>query len=187
MSLHAGVRRSRSPSGRSTIHAFQQLWREDDRAGFRIECSSGTYVRSLIADLGDAYTLELRRTRIGPFDVADADPERVIPLAEALGMFRSAVLSGDAARRAVHGVAVAAGGGSARPRAPVGSSPQPPSEVLLLDARRPDRPRRGARGRPAEARRRLPGVKITKLPTRSRARGASPSAPSTACTGATAR
>ena len=39
---------------------------------FAIECGSGTYVRSLIADLGDAYCLELRRTRIGPFDVADA-------------------------------------------------------------------------------------------------------------------
>jgi tRNA pseudouridine55 synthase len=29
-------------------------------------------VRSLIADLGDAYCLQLRRTAIGPFDVRDA-------------------------------------------------------------------------------------------------------------------
>jgi tRNA pseudouridine55 synthase len=43
-----------------------------ERAAFLIECSSGTYVRSLIADLHDAYCLELRRTAIGPFDVADA-------------------------------------------------------------------------------------------------------------------
>jgi tRNA pseudouridine55 synthase len=57
-----------------TIHRFEQLWREGERAGFLIECSSGTYVRSLIADLGDAYCLELRRTAIGPFDVADAIP-----------------------------------------------------------------------------------------------------------------
>ena len=42
------------------------------RAAFAIECGSGTYVRSLIADLGDAYCLELRRTAIGPFEVADA-------------------------------------------------------------------------------------------------------------------
>jgi tRNA pseudouridine55 synthase len=35
---------------------------------------SGTYVRSLIADLNDAYCLELRRTGIGPFEVADAVP-----------------------------------------------------------------------------------------------------------------
>ncbi|HEY8303582.1 MAG TPA: tRNA pseudouridine(55) synthase TruB [Solirubrobacteraceae bacterium] len=55
-----------------TVSRFEQDWREGERAGYRIECSSGTYVRSLIADLGDAYCEELRRTAIGPFDVADA-------------------------------------------------------------------------------------------------------------------
>lgn len=57
-----------------TVTRFEQLWREQPdpvdrtvRAGFAIDCSSGTYVRSLIADLGDAYCLELRRTAIGPF------------------------------------------------------------------------------------------------------------------------
>jgi tRNA pseudouridine55 synthase len=62
-----------------SVHRFEQLWRAPDaeqpgleRAGFEIECGSGTYVRSLISDLGDAYCLELRRTAIGPFEVADA-------------------------------------------------------------------------------------------------------------------
>jgi tRNA pseudouridine55 synthase len=62
-----------------TVHRFEQTWREPDpqhpgleRAGYSIECGSGTYVRSLIADLGDAYCLELRRTAIGPFEVGDA-------------------------------------------------------------------------------------------------------------------
>jgi tRNA pseudouridine55 synthase len=55
-----------------SVSRFEQLWREGARAGFLIECSSGTYVRSLIADLGDAYCEELRRTAIGPFDVAEA-------------------------------------------------------------------------------------------------------------------
>jgi tRNA pseudouridine55 synthase len=62
-----------------TVHSFEQTWREPDprhpgleRAGYNIECGSGTYVRSLIADLGDAYCLELRRTAIGPFEVRDA-------------------------------------------------------------------------------------------------------------------
>ncbi len=36
------------------------------RAGFQIECGSGTYVRSLIADLGDAYCLELQAHRDRP-------------------------------------------------------------------------------------------------------------------------
>jgi tRNA pseudouridine55 synthase len=65
-----------------TVTRFEQLWREPARppdrparAGFEIECSSGTYVRSLIADLGDAYCEELRRSAIGPFEVIDAvDP-----------------------------------------------------------------------------------------------------------------
>jgi tRNA pseudouridine55 synthase len=62
-----------------TVTRFEQIWREDDpehpglqRASFEIECGSGTYVRSLIADLHDAYCLQLRRTAIGPFSVDDA-------------------------------------------------------------------------------------------------------------------
>jgi tRNA pseudouridine55 synthase len=66
-----------------TVHSFRQVWRDPGpegdqegypRAAFQIECGSGTYVRSLIADLGDAYCLTLRRTAIGPFTVADAVP-----------------------------------------------------------------------------------------------------------------
>ncbi len=85
-----------------SVYRFEQRWREHDtaagelpRAAYEIECGSGTYVRSLIADLGDAYCLELRRTAIGPFAVSDAvappprgqpwrDPP-VIPLQQALG------------------------------------------------------------------------------------------------------
>lgn len=61
-----------------TVSRFEQLWREGERAGYLIECSSGTYVRSLIADLGDAYCQELRRTAIGPFELtqASAPPPR---------------------------------------------------------------------------------------------------------------
>jgi tRNA pseudouridine55 synthase len=67
-----------------SVYRFEQLWRadadpadpqrlgEEGRAEYLIECSTGTYVRSLIADLNDAYCLELRRTAIGPFDVRDA-------------------------------------------------------------------------------------------------------------------
>ncbi len=55
-----------------TVSRFEQVWRESERAGYLIECSSGTYVRSLIADLGDAYCEELRRTAIGPFELVQA-------------------------------------------------------------------------------------------------------------------
>jgi tRNA pseudouridine55 synthase len=92
------------PEREVDVHAFEQQWREGDRAGFAIECGSGTYVRSLIADLGDAYCLELRRTRIGGFDVADAG--RFVPLDDALDFLPAVGLEGDDARRAGHGVAI---------------------------------------------------------------------------------
>ena len=88
------------------VSRFELLWRDGERAGFDIECSSGTYVRSLIADLGDAYCLELRRTAIGPFEVDDADDERVVPLDDALTFVPAVELTGDDARRASHGVPV---------------------------------------------------------------------------------
>ena len=89
------------------VSRFELLWRDDDRAGFAIDCSSGTYVRSLIADLHDAYCAELRRTGIGPFDVADADPERIVPLDDALAFLPAVDLAPEDAKRAGHGVAVA--------------------------------------------------------------------------------
>jgi len=44
---------------------------------FRVACSTGTYIRSLAHDYGQAlgcgaYLQELRRTKIGPYDVANA-------------------------------------------------------------------------------------------------------------------
>ena len=96
------------PEREVAVRRFDQLWRDGERAAFAIECSSGTYVRSLVADLGDAYCLELRRTGIGDFDVADADPERIVPLGDALGFLPAVALGGPEARRAAHGVAVAA-------------------------------------------------------------------------------
>jgi tRNA pseudouridine55 synthase len=89
------------------VGRFDLLWRDVERAAFAIECSSGTYVRSLIADLGDAYCLELRRTAIGPFAVAGADPERLVALVDALGFLPERRLGEEEARRAAHGVAVA--------------------------------------------------------------------------------
>lgn len=95
------------PEREVAVYRFVERWREGDRRGFVVECSSGTYVRSLIADLGDAYCEALRRTRIGPFDVADADGERVVGLGEALSFLPALVLGVEDARRASHGGAVA--------------------------------------------------------------------------------
>ena len=90
------------------VDRFEELSREGARRSFVIECSSGTYVRSLIADLGDAYCETLRRRRIGDFDVADADPERIVSLEQALNFLPAVDLDAESARRARHGVAVPA-------------------------------------------------------------------------------
>ena len=119
------------PEREVEVTRFDLLWREDDRAAFAIECSSGTYVRSLIADLGDAYCVELRRTAIGPFEVGDA--ERFVALDDALSFLPAVELTGDDARRAAHGVAI---------------RPRPPRGFRCPPARRgrPDRARRATRG-----------------------------------------
>ena len=104
------------PERTVTVTRFEELGREGDRVRLAVECSSGTYVRSLVADLGDAYCEELRRTRIGPFDVADADEDRLVPLGEALGRVLPVVrLDADAARRAGWGQRIAAPEGATAP------------------------------------------------------------------------
>jgi tRNA pseudouridine55 synthase len=94
------------PEREIEVYRFDQRWHDADRRGFVIECSSGTYVRSLIADLGDAYCEALRRTRIGAFDVADADPERPVPLPAALSFLPEVQLDPEQGSRAGHGARV---------------------------------------------------------------------------------
>ncbi|HEY7456827.1 MAG TPA: tRNA pseudouridine(55) synthase TruB [Solirubrobacterales bacterium] len=57
------------------VYRAELLEREGELARYEVECSSGTYVRTLIETLGDAYCAELRRTAIGPFRVEDAGAE----------------------------------------------------------------------------------------------------------------
>jgi tRNA pseudouridine55 synthase len=90
------------PEREVEVYRFEQ----PQPGSFVIECSAGTYVRSLIAGLGDAYCVELRRTHIGAFGVADADEQRLLPLDDALSFLPAVELAGDAARKAAHGVAV---------------------------------------------------------------------------------
>lgn len=64
-----------------TVHRFDTvaISRTGDAIEVRavVECSSGTYIRALARDLGEAlgvggHLIALRRTRVGPFDVSDA-------------------------------------------------------------------------------------------------------------------
>lgn len=113
------------------LYEFTESGRSGDVVELRIACSSGTYVRSLVSDLGDAYTASLRRTAIGPFRVQDADPGRVLTIDEALCFMRTARLSPEAAKAATHGRRV-----DPEPvREPAWEGPGgPPEEILLVDA-----------------------------------------------------
>jgi tRNA pseudouridine55 synthase len=91
-------------------------------ATIRIDCSSGTYVRSLAADLGTAlggcaHLGELRRLRVGSFvvdeahtlDTVEADPERfVLTPATAVRDLPEVVVGGEQARAIAHGATFAA-------------------------------------------------------------------------------
>lgn len=57
------------------VYRAELLSHDGEIARYGIECSSGTYVRTLIETLGDAYCSELRRTAIGPFRVENAGEE----------------------------------------------------------------------------------------------------------------
>lgn len=59
------------------VRGFELVRAAGAHVDFRVSCSSGTYVRVLLADVGTtlgcgAHLTRLRRTTIGPFDVAEA-------------------------------------------------------------------------------------------------------------------
>jgi tRNA pseudouridine55 synthase len=57
------------------VYRADLLDRDTGTATYEIECSAGTYVRTLVEALGDAYCAALRRTAIGPFRIEDAGEE----------------------------------------------------------------------------------------------------------------
>jgi tRNA pseudouridine55 synthase len=72
------ARRGQTPTlnaRRIVIHSIDPIAYEYPRLEIEVNCGKGTYIRSLARDLGDelgcgAYIEALRRTRVGPFHVA---------------------------------------------------------------------------------------------------------------------
>ncbi len=93
----------------------QLLEREGERATFELRVTSGTYVRVLMADLGDAYCEALERTEIGPFQLSEADPERIVGLDAALSFLPAVELDATEAGRTANGVATRAAGAGDSP------------------------------------------------------------------------
>jgi len=125
----AGVEVDRPPRA-VTINALDGELIGDDRLTLAIDCSKGTYVRSLVADIGEAlgcgaHVEALRRTSLGPFiepdmvslealekavrDTPGAGQGWLQPIDTALADHPDVHLDATAARRFGHGQAVAAG------------------------------------------------------------------------------
>ena len=121
-----GVDIARTPRA-IVIHALRLVqWQAPD-AVIAVECSKGTYVRVLAADVGEAlgcgaHLAALRRTASGgfalcdavTFDALDAMSEAALdaclkPIGVLVGHLPALIVAGDAARRFRHGGAVPAG------------------------------------------------------------------------------
>jgi tRNA pseudouridine55 synthase len=120
---YARVREGESfalPARAVTISTFELLERRSEQGyldlDVRVECSSGTYIRALARDLGGAlgvggHLVALRRTRIGPFGIADAAPladldpaARLIdPAAVATALFPAMTLDAGQVTDLMHG------------------------------------------------------------------------------------
>jgi tRNA pseudouridine55 synthase len=66
------------------VHRAELLAADAGLAHYEIECSAGTYVRTLVETLGDAYCSDLRRVAVGPFRIEEAG--RAVPVAEVAGL-----------------------------------------------------------------------------------------------------
>lgn len=100
------------PPRQVTVHTFDVLEYTPPEVRVRVQCTSGTYVRSLCHDVGQdlgcgAVLSALRRTVVGRHDVADAVPvdaltdedsvgARLMPMGEALDL--PSVVAGKASR-----------------------------------------------------------------------------------------
>jgi tRNA pseudouridine55 synthase len=71
------------PLRRSRVDALDVIAYTGDTVTLDLRVSSGTYVRAIAEAMG-GHCRTLRRAEVGPFRVEDADPERIIPEADAL-------------------------------------------------------------------------------------------------------
>jgi tRNA pseudouridine55 synthase len=113
-----GIEVKREPR-QVTIHAIELLSFSSPHASIRVHCSKGTYVRTLVEDIGEqlgcgAHVSALRRTGVGPFgedgmqDLAQLEStaaagghhaldQLLLPIESGLAQWPSVNLTGDAA------------------------------------------------------------------------------------------
>ncbi|MGH2684229.1 MAG: tRNA pseudouridine(55) synthase TruB, partial [Actinomycetota bacterium] len=101
-----------APPRRVRVDAFDLRSLEGVDFEFRVVCSGGTYIRSLVADVGSrlgagAHLTRLVRARIGPFRLEDSSPPEAavepLPMERAVSHLPRMELSEDEAEAARHG------------------------------------------------------------------------------------
>lgn len=95
-----------------TIHRFEVLdWAEPGVLAIEVECSAGTYIRTLADDLGrllggGAHLRHLRRTHVGEFTLAEAglpDECELLPVASAVRALAAVVVDDTVASLVANG------------------------------------------------------------------------------------
>jgi len=135
-----------------TVYRFDVVSSDDSILAIEVDCSTGTYVRSLAADLGHAlgggaHLRKLRRTAIGPFShdsavpLSDVGPDSVVAPLAAVGHLEAVSLSGDEVASARQGVLWESMGSGPGPWAVVG----PEGDLVAVYERHHD----GRRAKPA--------------------------------------
>ena len=130
-----------APPREVEVQRFELLERQGDRLRLRVECGSGTYVRSLVRDLGErlgcgAHVTALRRLWVEPFtapqmhtldelaQLAEADPGALeallLPLEQGLAGYPQLRIDADQAVRLRQGQAI--------------EMPSAPGRYVALDA-----------------------------------------------------
>lgn len=104
--LYAKARRGESfepPVREMTVYRAERMELTADTAVFEIDCAGGTYIRSVVDTLEDAYCAELRRTRVGDLRLEDADPEKLLDPLDVLSHLPRRDLDAREARAMIHG------------------------------------------------------------------------------------
>ena len=91
-----------TPTRRVMVHRAELIESDGERATFEIECSSGTYVRTLIETLEDAYCESLRRTAIDDLRLPGQSP-REIAVEELMSFLPERLLDDEEALAVSHG------------------------------------------------------------------------------------
>jgi tRNA pseudouridine55 synthase len=91
-----------TPTRTVTVHRAELIESDTERATFEIECSSGTYIRTLIETLEDAYCESLRRIAIDDLHVPEEGPQEV-SVEELVRFLPERILDAEEAAAVSHG------------------------------------------------------------------------------------